>query len=47
MINNGHIFAVTDKVFPMSAKTGEGLSVLKSVIREKLVAKVYRTPLKV
>ena len=46
-ISNGHISAVADKVFPVSAKTGEGLSALKSVIHEKLVAKGYRTPFKV
>ncbi len=46
-ISNGHISAVADKVFPVSAKTGEGLSALKSSIREKLVAKGYRTPFKV
>jgi len=46
-ISNGHISAVADKVFPVSAKTGEGLSTLKSAIREKLVAKGYKTPLKV
>ena len=46
-ISNGHISVVADKVFPVSAKTGEGLSALKSSIREKLVAKGYRTPFKV
>jgi GTP-binding protein EngB required for normal cell division len=46
-ISNGHISAVADKVFPVSAKTGEGLSALKSAIHEKLVAKGYRTPFKV
>jgi GTP-binding protein EngB required for normal cell division len=46
-ISNGHLSAVADKVFPVSAKTGEGLSALKSAIHEKLVAKGYRTPFKV
>ena len=46
-ISNGHISAVADKVFLVSAKTGEGLSALKSAIHEKLVAKGYRTPFKV
>ena len=46
-ISNGHISDVADRVFPVSAKTGEGLSALKSSIREKLVAKGYRTPFKV
>ena len=46
-ISNGHTSAVADKVFPVSAKTGEGLSALKSTVHEKLVAKGYRTPFKV
>lgn len=45
-ISNGHISAVADKVFPVSAKTGEGIGVLKSAIHENLVAKGYRTPFK-
>ncbi|MCW4052820.1 MAG: 50S ribosome-binding GTPase [Candidatus Bathyarchaeota archaeon] len=46
-ISNGHISDVVDRVFAVSAKTGEGLSALRSEIREKLVAKGYRTPFKV
>ena len=46
-VSNGHISTVADKVFPVSAKTGQGLSSLKSAIHEKLVAKGYRTPFKV
>ncbi len=46
-ISNGQFATVADKVFPVSAKTGEGLSALKSAIHEKLIAKGYRTPLKV
>ncbi len=46
-ISNGHILAVADSVFPVSAKTGEGLSALKSAIHKKLVAKGYRTPFEV
>jgi selenocysteine-specific translation elongation factor len=46
-VSNGHISAVADKVFPVSAKTGEGISALKSTIHKKLVAKGYRTPFKV
>jgi GTP-binding protein EngB required for normal cell division len=46
-ISNGQATAVADCVFPVSAKTGEGLSFLKSAIHEKLVAKGYRTPFKV
>ena len=45
-ISNGHISAIADKVFPVSAKTGEGINVLKNAIHEKLVAKGYRTPFK-
>jgi len=46
-ISNGNPSTVEDKVFPVSAKTGEGLGALKSAIHEKLVAKGYRTPFKV
>jgi len=46
-ISNGHPLPVTSYVFPVSAKTGEGLGALKSAIHERLVAKGYRTPLKV
>jgi GTP-binding protein EngB required for normal cell division len=46
-ISNGQTSAVADKVFPVSAKTREGLSALKSTVHEKLVAKGYRTPFKV
>jgi len=46
-ISNGHPSAVADNVFPVSAKTGEGLSALKRAIHKKLVAKGYRTPFKV
>ena len=47
MISNGHISTIADKVFPVSAKTGEGLSALKNAIHEKLIAKGYKTPFKV
>lgn len=46
-ISKGHPFAVREHVFPVSAKTGEGLGALKSAIHERLVAKGYRTPFKV
>ena len=46
-VSNGHPSDVTGFIFPVSAKTGEGLSALKSAIHEKLVAKGYRTPFKV
>lgn len=46
-VSNGHPSDVTGFIFPVSAKTGEGLSSLKNVIHEKLVAKGYRTPFKV
>ena len=34
-------------IFPVSAKKGDGLGALKAAIHEKLVAKGYRTPLKI
>ena len=43
-ISNGHSSAVACYVFPVSAKTGEGLGAFKSAIHERLVAKEYRTP---
>ena len=46
-VSNGHPSDVTGFIFPVSAKTGEGLSSLKNVIHEKLVEKGYRTPFKV
>ncbi|MCK4953365.1 50S ribosome-binding GTPase [Candidatus Bathyarchaeota archaeon] len=46
-VSNGHPSDVTGFIFPVSAKTGEGLSSLKNVIHEKLVVKGYRTPFKV
>lgn len=46
-ISNGQISDVAGKVFPVSAKTGEGIGVFKSAIHENLVAKGYRTPFKV
>jgi GTP-binding protein EngB required for normal cell division len=33
-------------IFPVSAKTGEGLGYLKNAIHERLVAKGYKTPFK-
>jgi GTP-binding protein EngB required for normal cell division len=33
-------------IFPVSAKTGDGLGYLKNAIHERLVAKGYRTPFK-
>ena len=33
-------------IFPVSAKTGDGLGYLKSAIHERLAAKGYRTPFK-
>jgi hypothetical protein len=46
-ISNGQTSAVVDEVFPVSAKTGKGLSILKSTVHEKLVAKGYSTPFRV
>ena len=43
-ISNEQISAVSNKVFPVSAKTGEGLGSLKSAIHEILVVNGYRTP---
>lgn len=43
-VSNGHPLEVASYVFPVSAKTGEGLGSLKSAIHERLVAKGYRTP---
>lgn len=43
-ISYSHPSTVEDHVFPVSAKTGEGLGALKSAIHDKLVARGYRTP---
>jgi len=45
-ISNGHVSAVRENLFPVSARTGEGLGILKNAIHERLVAKGYRTPFK-
>jgi len=45
-ITQGQTSAVEDHVFPISAKTGEGLGSLKSAIHQELVAKGFRTPFK-
>ena len=45
-ISNGHPWEVTDYVFPVSAKTGEGLGSLKNAIHERLVLKGFKTPFK-
>jgi GTP-binding protein EngB required for normal cell division len=37
---------ITDSVFPVSVKTGEGLGALKSTIHERLVAKGYKLQFK-
>lgn len=46
-ISNGQPSTVENHVFPVSAKTGEGLGALKSAIHERLVDKGYRTPFKI
>lgn len=46
-INNEDLSTDNSKIFPVSAKTGEGLSALKNTIHQKLVAKGYKTPFKV
>jgi GTP-binding protein EngB required for normal cell division len=43
-ISDGHPLMVEDYVFPVSAKTGEGLGALKSAIHNRLVAKGYKAP---
>lgn len=42
----GYLTAVSDHVFPVSARTGEGMGKMKSVIHDRLVAMGYRTPFK-
>lgn len=46
-ISDGQPLKVENYVFPVSAKTGEGLNALKSSIHERLVAEGYRTPFKI
>ena len=46
-IGKGYPFAVEEHVFPVSAKTREGLGALRNSIHKRLVAKGYRTPFKV
>ncbi|MCJ7633354.1 50S ribosome-binding GTPase [Candidatus Bathyarchaeota archaeon] len=38
--------SIADHIFPVSAKTGEGLGALKSAIHERIVMKGYKTPFK-
>ncbi|MDQ1279088.1 MAG: hypothetical protein QG670_348 [Thermoproteota archaeon] len=38
--------SIDSLIFPVSAKTGDGLGYLKKAIHEKLVAKGYKTPFK-
>jgi GTP-binding protein EngB required for normal cell division len=45
-IFDGQPSMVKEYVFPVSAKTGVGVGVLKSAIHERLVTKGYRTPFK-
>lgn len=45
-ISNGHVSTVREDLFLVSARTGEGLGILKSAIHKRLVAKGYRTPFK-
>jgi GTP-binding protein EngB required for normal cell division len=46
-INVRDLTTVKNRIFPVSAKTGEGLSTLKTTIHHRLVSKGYRTPFKV
>lgn len=43
-ISSGNSSMVDRNVFPVSAKTGEGLGAFKDAIHERLVAKGYKTP---
>lgn len=45
-ISLGHPATTSGNIFPVSAKKGEGLGALKAAIHKRLVAKGYRTPLK-
>ena len=45
-ISDSNSSSIGNYVFPVSAKTGDGLGVLKSAIHERLVAKGFRTPFK-
>ena len=46
-IDKDYPFVAGGQVFPVSAKTGEGIGALKDSIHKRLVAKGYRTPFKV
>jgi GTP-binding protein EngB required for normal cell division len=45
-MGKGYPFSVGEHVFPVSAKTREGLGALKNSIHGRLVTKGYRTPFK-
>lgn len=45
-ISNGRPWEVVDYIFPVSAKTREGLGNLKNAIHERLVGRGFRTPFK-
>lgn len=45
-ISGGYSSEIANYVFPVSAKTGKGLSALKNTIHRRLVEKGYRTPFK-
>jgi len=45
-ISNGRPWEVADYIFPVSAKTREGLGNLKNAIHERLVGRGFRTPFK-
>lgn len=46
-ISGGKPSDVVNYVFPVSAKTGEGVGAMKSAIHERLVGKGYGTPFKI
>jgi GTP-binding protein EngB required for normal cell division len=43
-ISKGHLSAVSEYVFPVSASMGLGLGLLKGAIHDRLVAKGFRAP---
>jgi len=45
-ISIGQLSDISNLIYPVSAKTGQGLGSLKNAIHERLAAKGYRTPLR-
>jgi GTP-binding protein EngB required for normal cell division len=44
LTSDEHLANISDRIYPVSAKTGEGIGSLKNAIHERLAAKGYRTP---